>query len=241
MATKIKKSRGSSKRAPAKKSFFKNRFVILFALFLVIALGAWGLIRSMAVPTDINLVESTGKLTTPTDPMVARIVDEKGCYYQSVQCVKAPCEPILVCPPTASQSPTSTIPSGCVSWFDGCNTCTVKNGVISGCTKKACKLDSNNQPKPYCIAYSGDIVSTPVPTAIPTIVPTATPTPSPTPSQILVTITNFSASTPCGVSHFKNYQFTCSLGAKHTINDNTCINLVDAVKRAKDLCQTNPK
>ena len=31
------------------------------------------------------------------------------------------------------------VPEGCVSWFDGCNTCTVKDGVIGGCTKMACK------------------------------------------------------------------------------------------------------
>lgn len=31
------------------------------------------------------------------------------------------------------------IPEGCVSWFDGCNTCTVKDGAIGGCTKMACK------------------------------------------------------------------------------------------------------
>lgn len=31
------------------------------------------------------------------------------------------------------------VPEGCVSWFDGCNTCTVKDGAIGGCTKMACK------------------------------------------------------------------------------------------------------
>lgn len=32
------------------------------------------------------------------------------------------------------------IPEGCISWFDGCNTCMVKDGVIGGCTKMACKI-----------------------------------------------------------------------------------------------------
>ncbi len=264
MATKIRKISKSSKRAPAKKrSFLKNRFAIVATLLIVLGLGVWGLMRSMTVPSDINLVatnETQGKLVT----------DAAGCYYQPVQCVKAPCEPIKVCPTTTT--PNGTIPLGCTSWFDGCNTCTVKNGVIAGCTKMACKLDPNNPPKPYCMTY-GENVPVPVPTSVPEPVicaqdmytcpsgamvrrtglkcefvcpsvaptPTSIPSPSPTPTQNLVTITNFNASTPCGVSHFKNYQFTCSLGAKHTINDNTCINLVDAVKRAKDLCQTNPK
>lgn len=38
------------------------------------------------------------------------------------------------------------IPHTCISWFDGCNTCTVENGVLGGCTKMFCV-----QPeKPYC-------------------------------------------------------------------------------------------
>lgn len=34
---------------------------------------------------------------------------------------------------------TGEMPEGCVSWFDGCNTCTVKDGEVGACTKKACK------------------------------------------------------------------------------------------------------
>ena len=35
------------------------------------------------------------------------------------------------------------IPEGCTSWFDGCNTCTVKDGEIGGCTKMACKTTTS--------------------------------------------------------------------------------------------------
>lgn len=35
----------------------------------------------------------------------------------------------------------------CESFFDGCNTCSVQDGKISGCTKMACVT----QEKPYCI------------------------------------------------------------------------------------------
>ncbi|MBP9702970.1 hypothetical protein KBD69_04760 [Candidatus Woesebacteria bacterium] len=265
MATKIKKSSKSSKRAPAKKSFFKNRLAIMFTLLVVLGLVAWGVMRSMAVPSDINLVESTGKTTSATDPRVTRIIDEKGCYYQTVQCVKAPCEPILVCP-AATALPTGSIPLGCTTWFDGCNTCSVVNGVATGCTKKGCKTDVS---RAYCVAYGPDkpeTTSVPTPTPPPVaactkdayacpdgtkvgrtgpncefVCPSAAPTSTPTPKQDQVTLTNFSASTPCGQSHFKNYQFSCSLGAKHTINNNTCMDLTEAVSRAKELCQTNPK
>ena len=43
---------------------------------------------------------------------------------------------------TKIASKDAAIPEGCVSWFDGCNTCTVKDGVIGGCTKMACKSQS---------------------------------------------------------------------------------------------------
>ena len=168
MATKIKKSQKSSKRAPAKKSFFKNRLAIMFTLLVVLGLGAWGLMRSMAVPSDINLVGtevSTQKLVT----------DENGCYLQEVQCVKAPCEPIKVCPTTTTNT---GIPKSCVSWFDGCNTCQVTNGVLGACTKKACKLDPNNAPKPYCIAYAYDTGIVPPLTPKPTPIASFSTTPS---------------------------------------------------------------
>ncbi len=40
----------------------------------------------------------------------------------------------------------------CTSYFDGCNTCTVDNGMIGGCTKKACTRDDVMTPK--CVAYN---------------------------------------------------------------------------------------
>ena len=32
----------------------------------------------------------------------------------------------------------TSVPNNCISWFDGCNTCTVTNGVIQGCTRMMC-------------------------------------------------------------------------------------------------------
>jgi hypothetical protein len=42
------------------------------------------------------------------------------------------------------------IPYGCVEWFDGCNTCSVTNGLIGLCTLKLCSI--KHQPK--CIVFS---------------------------------------------------------------------------------------
>lgn len=39
------------------------------------------------------------------------------------------------------------IPKDCVSWYDGCNTCTVENQQIGACTKKAC----TNKEAPRCL------------------------------------------------------------------------------------------
>ena len=42
-----------------------------------------------------------------------------------------------------------SIPANCISWNDGCNTCSVVNGVIGGCTMMMCR----QQGTPFCVAY----------------------------------------------------------------------------------------
>jgi len=42
------------------------------------------------------------------------------------------------------------IPTGCVSWYDGCNTCSVVNGVTQVCSMMYC---ITNQAA-YCLLYS---------------------------------------------------------------------------------------
>ncbi len=39
------------------------------------------------------------------------------------------------------------IPENCVSWFDGCNSCSVSNGVIGGCTRKYCPAEQLKEPR----------------------------------------------------------------------------------------------
>ncbi|MCF7799046.1 hypothetical protein K9M74_04020 [Candidatus Woesearchaeota archaeon] len=49
------------------------------------------------------------------------------------------------------------IPSGCTSWFDGCNTCVVKNGATTACTEIYCEPASYT--KPTCLSFENSISS----------------------------------------------------------------------------------
>jgi len=50
---------------------------------------------------------------------------------------------------TTDNSP-PTIPVDCVSWYDGCNTCSVANGIIELCTMMYCYSPQSSE----CLAYS---------------------------------------------------------------------------------------
>ena len=43
-------------------------------------------------------------------------------------------------------SMTSTL-ENCTSWFNGCNTCFVENGVITGCTERYCLPEEYKEAK----------------------------------------------------------------------------------------------
>lgn len=51
-----------------------------------------------------------------------------------------------ISPPTNNQN---NIPSSCVSWYDGCNTCQVNNGQLGACTRMMCFRMDN----PYCLSF----------------------------------------------------------------------------------------
>jgi len=44
----------------------------------------------------------------------------------------------------------NSIPLNCISWYDGCNTCQVNNGLIGGCTRLMCFREDN----PYCLSFN---------------------------------------------------------------------------------------
>jgi hypothetical protein len=52
---------------------------------------------------------------------------------------------------TTKPEPTSgpEVPKNCVSWYNGCNRCFVKDGKVAGCTRMACF----QQGKPKCLSY----------------------------------------------------------------------------------------
>lgn len=45
--------------------------------------------------------------------------------------------------------PSRGIPKDCISWFDGCNRCLVKEGKVWGCTRRACF----KQGETSCLSY----------------------------------------------------------------------------------------
>ena len=42
-----------------------------------------------------------------------------------------------------------TIPTDCISWYDGCNTCSTNNGILGSCTRMMCFREDN----PRCLTY----------------------------------------------------------------------------------------
>jgi hypothetical protein len=54
---------------------------------------------------------------------------------------------------TTGTTPSDTDLSGCVNYFDGCNTCEVKDGKISSCTESICQTLA--QPKCNEYAWTG--------------------------------------------------------------------------------------
>ena len=49
--------------------------------------------------------------------------------------------------------PLSLIPYNCASWYDGCNTCSVENGVISLCTLMMCFVNNPTE----CLSYYSNL------------------------------------------------------------------------------------
>ena len=51
-------------------------------------------------------------------------------------------------------TPDPIIPKNCVTWYDGCNTCSVSNGILQGCTLMMCIT----QTEQYCQVFtSGEL------------------------------------------------------------------------------------
>jgi hypothetical protein len=167
-----------------------------------------------APPSGYQCTDKGGCLAiSPTPPA--------GCYYQQVQCVQAPCYPILVCPTltptkTLTLTPTPTKPVVCVEQCPG------TDGVLRNChppeadgtsADSVCNLKGRIEfcgTKNFCCPAAGGVWSsnlalcatlTPTPTATKTLTPTPTvtkmPTSMPTATKTLTpTVTKMPTITP---------------------------------------------
>ena len=80
------------------------------------------------------------------------------CVYTSGNAVDVTSDPgtcMLTCPTSRDaygnciDTPIPRIPRNCVTWYDGCNTCSAVKGELHGCTMMMCFTQS----EPYCQAF----------------------------------------------------------------------------------------
>jgi len=114
-------------------------------------------------------------LASARTPAICTMQYEPVCGEKQVQCIKAPCYPVYhtygnSCTMSAEKGvfihagectldETGPIvpqepyvpPATCTAWFDGCNSCSKREGGAALCTMKACV----GKPAPgYCTAYT---------------------------------------------------------------------------------------
>jgi len=80
--------------------------------------------------------------TYVVDPPPMPVIDPIPLY---------PVDPMPVDPMPVN--PVSLIPYNCATWFDGCNTCQVTNGVANICTMMACFVTQ----QPECLSYYSNL------------------------------------------------------------------------------------
>jgi hypothetical protein len=77
--------------------------------------------------------------------------DSRGCSldggYQWCESLNRCLRPWETPCALAPVSATSSVPSDCSEWFDGCNHCMVRDGQIAGCTRMMCLTQGN----PRCL------------------------------------------------------------------------------------------
>lgn len=114
-------------------------------------------------PKNPSQTDKTPLINNENPPTMCTMEYAPVCAEVQVQCIKAPCPPIKQtfgnkCMMNANKlakflyngecsdtKPATVDLSTCSSYFDGCNTCTVKDGKLAWCTKKYCQ--TNETPK----------------------------------------------------------------------------------------------
>lgn len=267
---------------PKRKSkafrLFFTRPALLFAV-VCLFVGGWLTYKTLSSPLGINELSSTqvSYSREAEGGFCAQVYGQcighdNSCVTYTDSCVqakacaqpfKACAEPVATRIPIGSPvtKPSSTPPPNCVSWYDGCNTCQVKDGVVGICTKMACRTTTE---APRCLKYSDStptatptgcrlvqvqciqapcepvmVCPTPTPTAIPKPTPIGTPVSSAAP--IVGGIANFHAANPCGTTGFYNYTAVCNNGNKRDLSSGSCTPVAVAIKYAEQFCRTEYK
>ena len=86
-----------------------------------------------------------GQLTIPTNEVDGFIINVQGKLIHS----NNPWKELGIIFILQSTQRDNSIPPDCKSWYDGCNTCIVNNGVLGGCTRLMCFTEDT----PRCLSY----------------------------------------------------------------------------------------
>jgi len=97
----------------------------------------------IAIKPTASLNTSTGECTPIVGSSVCSNCGNGTCEKWENQCN---------CLEDCSQTP--IIPKDCISWYDGCNNCTVENGKLSACTRMYCE----KYQEPKCLQYQEPII-----------------------------------------------------------------------------------
>ena len=101
-------------------------------------------------PNENNIVGNeiiVGQLTLPNERNERMILNAQGKLHNSLETWKQYNIVFQITSPVINDN---LIPLDCISWYDGCNTCRVNNGVIGACTRMMCFQEE----EPYCISSS---------------------------------------------------------------------------------------
>ncbi len=71
----------------------RKRILLISGLIIAILLGAW-----WYSGFSLEFMRFFAAEPGPTDSEPSPSTAPAGCYYQQVQCIQAPCNPVLVCP-----------------------------------------------------------------------------------------------------------------------------------------------
>lgn len=119
---------------------------------------------SVPIPTPINIIDNNVEVDfcDNSPNQLCRMAcelpmcQEGECAIRKGNCCEYTCQSIVY--PTPLPQPITTlphptdnnIPSNCLSWYDGCNTCQVLNGHVEACTLMMCFT----QGQPECRTYN---------------------------------------------------------------------------------------